>query len=582
MGSSSFSTNTYSCESYGAHPYNSGQKNTQFIQDALDAAHNSVAAGGTVTLFTPGTYTLAHPNVKTTSDGNTYRVALIIYSNISLILGPGVILKGASGITNAVLIQNSDITSGNTNIDISGGKWDGNFGNITNSYVDNGGVGAWCQISMWFQNITNFRLHDLWMADPQGWGIGINKLDGFSLYNIWRIDTQATRTASSNQDGIDIVGQNANGEIRNIYSNSMDDVIAFLQDQGTIHTSGLINAMGGYGSCINVLVDGVHMRASDGAWNAVRLLDSTANSLQNITVRNITGLYIDSAVKLGSSSAPGITSLLRNILIDNVTASAFIIAPSAATIQISGNAESVTLRNLRRRNAASETAKPLVHIVTVLLTPAIESLTIDDAIVINLNTTSTSWVFVENGSVDHLNVNNVRVKNAVVTTGTGNLLFVPTGSTVTNLRLTNSTAFYVQRLIALDGTVTNALVEGNVYYGPTAPTVEAIRIRGTVPNLKLRSNDINMANGGSGTSAGVINFNASTGTTFIEASGNAFSNGANVNLARAASEAIRWDGIDVAVPSNILTAAAGDVLRDSTASNAPVRCSTAPSTFTAL
>jgi hypothetical protein len=254
------------------------------------------------------------------------------------------------------------------------------------------------------------------------------------------------------------------------------------------------------------------------------------------------------------------------------------------TIKISGNVEDLTLRSIKRDLHSGETAQPIVQVITVSSTPAIGSLLIDDLVLTNSpNGVAINGFHLVNGTIENLTINNY---NGIAALnggpGQGNALFVASGTTVTEFHASNWHIKWFARSLAFDGTVTSAEVKGLNHYGPTAPSAESIRLRGTIPLLQLHNCNINLANGGSGTALGIINLNGSSGTTVIRGSGNNFNNAANVNLARAASEAVRWDGIDVPVPSTILTAAAGDVLRDSTASNAPVRCSTAPSTFTAL
>jgi hypothetical protein len=127
--------------------------------------------------------------------------------------------------------------------------------------------------------------------------------------------------------------------------------------------------------------------------------------------------------------------------------------------------------------------------------------------------------------------------------------------------------------------ITQGAYFNNIYslnaQAPAFKTTAAIALA----NLKLTNVHLDGTNGGAN---GCINFAGLSGTCLIQANACSFANGANVNLVRSAAESIRVQSMDLPVPNAVLTAALGDVFIDSSNSNAPYRCSTAPSTFTAL
>jgi hypothetical protein len=581
--SSSTSTNTQaqlsataivsrSAESFGASPTANGATNTTAINSAL-------AQGGPITLNTPGIYTVACSTPAKTSDGaNTYNVALFIGSNTHFSLGLGVILMVAAGTVNPVLIQNSNIAGGNTNIEVSGGTWDGNFANITRT----DGV-TFCCILRWFQNVANLSVHDSIIQNSKAWADGLAALTNFKFFNLTYVDTNPTRTAADNFGGVNLEGPNTNGYIGNITGNTLDDLVALCADQADHSGSIYINTMAGYGAMSNIRIENLQA-AAGGQWHLLRLLDSVANPISNVTVSGIYGNYLDGGCVLGSDTVNS-TSALFNITLENGCLSQQNINAGRATVQLSGSFDSVTIRSFKRVMAATDNAPTaLVEQITSLNTPASRSLTVTDCEVLQLQGLhGINLVSVTNGTLQNLNISDTRF-NSTLNSGAGssNVLNIAAGTTVNFLKMARTHSLNNVCLVILSGVMTSAVISECNYSGPTSPSVEAIRIRGTVPFLALVGNNINLANGGAGTALGVINFNGSTGTTLISARGNLFNNAANVNIARAGSEVIRFDGLDFPVPNAILTEAVGDVFRDSSNANNPYRCSVAPSTFVAL
>lgn len=548
------------CETYGVAPGSTGTINTaQF--------NRCIAASSHPTLRGCGTYTIAAPTAILTSDStNTYHRALVIPSNTDLELSNCVTLKLAAGITNPVIIQNSDITNGNTNITVRGGTWDGNGSSQTLSdAAHGGGSGTNCAIMRWFQNVTNISVHDSIVTNPVFWADGFAANTVAWVYNLRYIDTVVNRTTADNFGGVNLEGPNNNYWIANIHGNILDDLVAVVTDQSTHSSSIYIHQMAGYGPANNIHIEGVYSDPTTGVWNHVRLLDSVANPITNATVFGVYGPYISTSLRIGSDTISGNTSKLQNIEVSNVNVSQFPAVLTNPTVMISGSAQSLTVRSVKRSDpAAVTTPGPLVQVVTTGTTPAVGTLTLDD---LYLNTSATgagaNMVHVATASitVDQLNISNLTYYSGISTTGSGNALFIVPSATVTDIHASSWRLKQVQRAIAIDGITSTVDVRGLVFVPGTAITAEAIRLRGTIPIFSISNSviDLSATNSNAGVSSGIFNLNGSTGTTFIESSDNVFKNAANPVVKQTASEAVRWVGdASAAVDVGILTPSAGD------------------------
>ena len=478
----------------------------------------------------------------------------------------------AASTVNAVIIQNSDIVNGNSNIEVTGGIWDGNYLNVTRT----DGV-TFCCILRWWQNVTNLKVHDSTVQNSKAWADGLAALNNFRFYNLTYIDNIANRTAADNFGGVNLEGTNSNGYIGNISGNTMDDLVAVVTDQATHTGSIYINCMAGYGPINNIFIENIQS-TSLGVWHFVRLLDSVANPLSNCVVSGVTGSYIDAGFLVGSDSIAGNTSALNQIVIENVCINQFRFTASYATLAITGSYDSITIRSIKRTIPVTETQpKALIEQLTQTggSVPAGRTLTISDAEIIHFYPNQgINLISITTGSVQNLTASDLRY-NATLNggAGVGNVFNLPATITANFIKLSRIHAINVSRVIAIDGITTNVVLSESNFSGPTSPANECVRLRGTIPNLALVGNNFNLANGGSGTALGIINFNGSSGTTVIRAHGNTFNNAANANVARVASEAIRFISPDTPVPSTLLTPARGDIILDSTKNNDPYRYS---------
>lgn len=561
---------------FGASPFASAAQNTAAFNQAL-------AGGGTVELFFPGTYVLACSTAKQTSDAtNTYNVALFIPSNTKLRLGPGVILQVAAGVSNPVILQNSDIVNGNSNITIEGGTWDGNRDNGTKIFD---GTHTLCAILIWLQKVTNLRMLNMTIVNPIAWGVGVNQcVEGWFENTIFNYS--GGTMAVGNQGGYQFEGANNSLYIKNTWGNTYDDLIAVVTEE----SSTIATPMGGAGTAESIVIDGVYGDPSQGALNLVRVMDTATNPCKNWTVKNVQGKYNSSALRIGSETSTKASSL-PNGVIDTVQCYQGTLSGAGfnATIDIGGSYGVLKISNVHKTLANGETVKPLIEQRTVNQVPAggvlvLEKCTVDGSA--GGSGSGINCFTLTNGTISTLVIDRMEYTAALQTGGgQGNGIQIAAGTTVTDLHVVRSIGINVQRFFINLGTVTVAEFTGNTHRGPTkAGNCGSIENRSSMPNVKLVGNDLNPCAGDNtgGLNKGVIYLNGASGTTYFQGHANNFTNGAVANIIRAGAEVCRWDGLDVPVPNAILTEAVGDLFRDSSNANNPYRCSTAPSTFTAL
>lgn len=517
--------------------------NTALINAAL-------ARGGQVSITAPGTYYVTSSQ-SVSFNGNTYALCLKIPSNTRFVLGAGVVLKIADGLTNPVLIQNTNaLGAGDVNISIEGGQWDGNKANSTRSDGT-----AMCSFMIWFSNVKYLDLRRMWWSNSITYHSFISSVTTFRIENIRIYDT----TPAINGDGVHIHGNCYDGVIRAISGNVGDDLIPLLtHDTAHSYTSVLDS-----GPISDILIDGVVGDETQGAWHLVNLVDFAAYPMTNVTVRNVSGYYTDGGVRLAGTSG-----VKRGIVIDNVTASPLAGSnPIYGQVSLESGGDSVTISNVTRYyNDNVETGTKL---------PAI-------------NVTGGTWNYVKinNFYVGDLTaagagIGFYKVQSTAVASNS-ELTNVSAGSVVHSdaliwnagvmgsIKVSNCDTIRIHQLLFTANTIQNGLFVSN--YRGNNNNNAAILTSGafTLPQITLNGVLLDGTQGGS---SGCIRIGGTTGTVLIQMQGCVFSNGGSANLTRAGSETIRVQSIDTPVPSTALTPARGDMILDSANSNDPYRYS---------
>lgn len=177
------------------------------------------------------------------------------------------------------LLCNADQASGNADITIDGGIWDGN--NPTNPRGPNE-PGAHSGVPISFINVKNMTLKNMTITNPDAYYVRLGEVDGFTIENIiFKADH-----IRPNQDGIHMGGYCANGLIRHLKASGtgipQDDMVALVADD-IMELSPNIGLK--RGPFKNITVE--HLRADD-CHSFVRL-GSVFHSISDVTIRDVAG-----------------------------------------------------------------------------------------------------------------------------------------------------------------------------------------------------------------------------------------------------------------------------------------------------
>jgi len=211
--------------------------------------------------------------------GRTLRVS----GGTRLSLDPEAILLlagGAAATPDDYLLANAHPESGDEDIVIEGGQWDGN--NLHNArppgLFDYGCSGA----LLHFQNVRSLRLSGLHLRDAEAYYARFTHVSGFHIASI-RFSSSRIRP---NNDGLHLGGNCENGLIRDIRGLhpgvTGDDMVALNADDALTRTE--VRGMT-CGPIRNISIEDIE---ATGCHSFVRLL-SVWSPIENITVRNVRG-----------------------------------------------------------------------------------------------------------------------------------------------------------------------------------------------------------------------------------------------------------------------------------------------------
>ena len=239
------------------------------ISDDGEAFQRALAAG-------PGTVTVP---------GGNYLIGRVlrIGSGIRLRLDPKARMRLADGVAKTpddYLLTNANPVTGDTDITVEGGFWDGNnTGNARpKGLFDFGFSGT----MMHFRNVRGLRLTDLHLHDAEAYHVRLTEVRGFWIE---RIRFSASRVRNNN-DGIHLGGHCEDGVIRDIKGLhpgvTGDDMIALNADDALTRTEvkGMTN-----GPIRNIVIEDIE---AQGCHSFVRLL-SVFSPIENISIRGVRG-----------------------------------------------------------------------------------------------------------------------------------------------------------------------------------------------------------------------------------------------------------------------------------------------------
>jgi len=553
------------------------------------AINQMLADYWTVMCSEPGTYNFAPINPFNTSDGtNVYRVAILIPSDTKLVLGDGVEFRIADGYLNPCLIRNSNISTGNSNIAIEGGIWNGNRAQSTR---EDAGFAAdvitpgktFCCMTIWTQNIRKLRTKGVQVVNPKAWGWGVAACqDAFLEGTLFNYSGGVMNTG--NQGGYQLQGPNNHIYIKDTVGNTYDDLVAIVTDVGVSSTDIFyVNTMAGYGPVNNVIIDGVASNETSGCWQHVRIFDSTTHPARNVVIQNVTGPYANAAVAIGSANQTSAISLVENLVINNLSCRQLNLSmPSAGMIDINGPFNSITCNNINRRVRAGEGSRNTFRFVQMSGGSIIQGTSfIANNVVVrdegSSSDTALVGVSLANGTIKSILLSNIEYRWTSSVSASNSQLIALGGSSTTGA--INVVNFYTDRIRRLFQNAGAEITKG-VYFANgvadncSASAILTLAAAARMPVLGL--SNVNFT-GIQPVTSGVINFNGMGGTTAIYLSNVKSDRVASSNIQSTAASNIRVVGIcpDFAVASTIVNAPlAGDCFSDALASNAPIKCST--------
>ncbi len=235
---------------------------TQGLQSLLDSG------AGTIYLPKPLKHYLISKTLK-------------IHSGQTLIVDRNAIIKLADRAC-VHMITNTDHIKGDSLITITGGIWDGNNITQTQEYHEthNGQVpynpDRYLGVLFQFNNVSDLRIAELTLKDPETFGFQGGNLLRFTIENI-TFDYNLKRL---NMDGIHIHGNCHQGRITNLKGTTNDDLVALNADDGSMFEISR-------GPITDIQIDGIW---SDNGYRAVRLL-SCGSPIKRIKISNIYGNY---------------------------------------------------------------------------------------------------------------------------------------------------------------------------------------------------------------------------------------------------------------------------------------------------
>lgn len=154
--------------------------------------------------------------------------ALLIPSNFSLTASKGAYIELKKS-CNQYFLRNSNLSEGNENITITGGKWNGNAwtqNRIIREKVENS---DFC-FGFFFYKVKNLEVGNLQIDSTRSWGIAYMECNKVYIHDIHFeqnpfMDTKFTSALNQNGDGV--TGGADNVLIENISGFTNDDLIAF-------------------------------------------------------------------------------------------------------------------------------------------------------------------------------------------------------------------------------------------------------------------------------------------------------------------------------------------------------------------
>ena len=251
------------------------------------------------------------------------------------------------------LLTNRNKETGDRNIRLVGGVWDGNAREGNNvKPADLFATNGWSGATLNFQNVRGLRLTGLTLANSVTYNVRMCRIDGFEIRDI----AFAARRLGWNQDGLHFNGFCFNGTIENIRAvtkgQTNDDMLAFNADDIMTRVENLDMVCGPITNviCRNIFAEDCH--------TAVRLL-SFRSTISDVTVSNITAGVRTYAINADAArycltpmfreaDHPNGVGCLRNVVLEDATFWATAGPDDEPLLDLESNIDSFVVRGLRR------------------------------------------------------------------------------------------------------------------------------------------------------------------------------------------------------------------------------------------
>ncbi|MBQ8751725.1 MAG: endopolygalacturonase [Clostridia bacterium] len=183
---------------------------------------------------------------------------------------------------NQFLLSNKDVTTGNADIRIVGGVWDGNSGAPENAKSDLFDENGYSGVLLNFVNVEGLTLRDMVLANSVTYYVRLCRVHRFAIENI---DFVCDRFGA-NQDGLHFGGDVRHGTVKNIralsYGQTNDDMVALNADD-------CIERVENRDLCRNVIEDITFENIyTENCHTIIRMLSVTA-PIRHIRFKNVYG-----------------------------------------------------------------------------------------------------------------------------------------------------------------------------------------------------------------------------------------------------------------------------------------------------
>jgi hypothetical protein len=462
---------------------------------------------------------------------------LLISSGTTLRIHPQAVIYLANN-TNTCMIRNKNMLSTDFDINIEGGIWDGNYANNTQNYSYSDKTsplrGVAGVISM--IGVAKYSIRNLVVRSGRGFGIQSCQCSNFLIENIEFVTHQ--------RDGVHISGQNDNFIVRNIVGSTKDDFVA-------LNAWDWYNSTPAYGNITNGLVEKLHCNHAGGC--AVKVLPGGSYTIDNVNVRNVSGITNDASFKIQNDTdleTPSNTitagsvgkliyekiscyainscnNFLLGTAIDHLEINDFNINSSQVAPFIVQKAGFIT-KNLILQNLKNNTAIATSQLINVLGT--IENLILNGTVFNSINTGGDYFLagVQSGGRIINLFINNSRFNQ-----GAG-ILRTYAGSLACNVQMTNSYIYMLKHTFYPNTTLTIKM--SNCTWDSIPATNDIVRIDQSTAVVTVYSNNCEFIN-----STGALPFTKVAGT-------------------------IRWNGTDIPVDVSLLTPSGSDIANNNNSS----------------